>query len=69
VKAVVVLKPGAAASAEEIMHWARGRMAAYKVPRLLQFTDALPRTASGKLMWRALQEAEKSGSEPDFRRQ
>jgi fatty-acyl-CoA synthase len=69
VKAVVVLKPGAAASAEEIMHWARGRMAAYKAPRKLAFMDALPRTASGKLMWRALQEAEKSGSEPDFSRQ
>jgi fatty-acyl-CoA synthase len=64
VKAVVVLKPGAAASAEEIMAWARGRMAAYKVPRKVSFMDALPRTASGKLMWRALQEQEKSGSDP-----
>jgi len=58
VKAVVVLKPGAAASAEEIMHWARGRMAAYKAPRRIEFMDALPRTGSGKLMWRSLQEAE-----------
>ncbi len=58
VKAVVVLKPGATASAEEIMDWARGRMAAYKAPRKIAFMDALPRTGSGKLMWRALQEAE-----------
>jgi fatty-acyl-CoA synthase len=58
VKAVVVLKPGAQASAEEIMAWARGRMAAYKVPRKVSFMDALPRTGSGKLMWRALQERE-----------
>jgi fatty-acyl-CoA synthase len=58
VKAVVVLKPGAVASAAEILDWARGRMAAYKAPRLLQFADSLPRTASGKLMWRALQDAE-----------
>jgi fatty-acyl-CoA synthase len=58
VKAVVVLKPGAAASAEEIMDWARGRMAAYKAPRQVAFMDALPRTGSGKLMWRALQERE-----------
>jgi acyl-CoA synthetase (AMP-forming)/AMP-acid ligase II len=58
VKAVVVLKPGAAASAEEIMDWARGRMAAYKAPRSIAFVDTLPRTSSGKLMWRALQEAE-----------
>jgi len=58
VKAVVVLRPGAAASAQEIVDWARGRMAAYKAPRLVAFTDALPRTGSGKLMWRALQEQE-----------
>jgi fatty-acyl-CoA synthase len=58
VKAVVVLKAGAAASAEEILAWARGRMVAYKAPRQLAFTDALPRTNSGKLMWRALQDAE-----------
>ena len=58
VKAVVVLKPGAAASAEEILDWARGRMAAYKAPRQLAFADALPRTPSGKLMWRTLQERE-----------
>ena len=58
VKAVVVLKPGAVASASEIIDWARGRMAAYKAPRQVAFSDALPRTGSGKLMWRALQEAE-----------
>jgi fatty-acyl-CoA synthase len=58
VKAVVVLKPGAAATAEEIIEWARGRMAAYKVPRKIEFSDALPRTPSGKLQWRALQEKE-----------
>jgi fatty-acyl-CoA synthase len=33
-------------------------MAAYKVPRKVEFVEALPRTASGKLMWRALQERE-----------
>jgi fatty-acyl-CoA synthase len=33
-------------------------MAAYKAPRAIEFTDALPRTASGKLMWRTLQERE-----------
>ena len=58
VKLVAVLKPGAAAGAADIIEWARSRMAAYKVPRLVEFKDALPRTPSGKLMWRALQEAE-----------
>ena len=58
VKAVVVLKPGVSATESEIIEWSRTQMAAYKVPRKLEFTDALPRTGSGKLMWRALQERE-----------
>ena len=60
VKLVAVLKPEARGrvSAEEIIEWARGRMAAYKIPRQVEFRDALPRTPSGKLQWRALQERE-----------
>ena len=58
VKAVVVLKPGASASAEEILDWARGQMATYKAPRKIEFSAALPRTGSGKIQWRALQEKE-----------
>ena len=59
VKAVVVLKDGhASVTGEQILDWARTRMAAYKVPRLIEFSAALPRTPSGKLMWRALQEAQ-----------
>ncbi|MND04983.1 long-chain-fatty-acid--CoA ligase [compost metagenome] len=45
-------------TADEILSWSRSRMAAYKAPRLIEFSGALPRTASGKLMWRALQEKE-----------
>ena len=58
VKIVVVLRPGMSATAGEILAWSKTQMAAYKAPRLLEFSDALPRTASGKLMWRALQERE-----------
>jgi fatty-acyl-CoA synthase len=58
VKAVVVLKPGASASAEEILDWARGQMATYKAPRKIEFAVALPRTGSGKIQWRELQEKE-----------
>src|SRR6185369_14019398 len=58
VKLVAVLKPEQQASGEEILAWARTQMAAYKIPRKVEFIDALPRTASGKLMWRALQEKE-----------
>ena len=58
VKAVVVLKPGAHASGEQILEWARGEMATYKAPRKIEFTTALPRSGSGKIQWRALQEKE-----------
>ncbi|MGE8319211.1 MAG: long-chain-fatty-acid--CoA ligase [Comamonas sp.] len=57
VKAVVVLKPGAQASAEDIIAWSREQMAAYKVPREVEFTAQLPKSATGKIQWRALQEA------------
>ena len=36
----------------------RLKMAAYKYPRVVQFVDALPKSGSGKVMWRTLQEAE-----------
>jgi fatty-acyl-CoA synthase len=37
-------------------------MAAYKAPRIVQVVDALPKSCSGKVMWRALQEAQASAS-------
>jgi len=58
VKAVIVRRAGADASAEDIMQWAHEKMAAYKVPRMVEFVDALPKSATGKVMWRALQEKE-----------
>jgi len=60
VKAVVVLRPEARATAtpEDVVAWAREHMAAYKVPRLVEFVDALPKSGSGKVMWRLLQEKE-----------
>ncbi|TKC80250.1 long-chain fatty acid--CoA ligase [Trinickia terrae] len=58
VKAVIVLRNGEHATEEDIVSWARERMASYKVPRVIQFADSLPRTASGKIQWRLLQEEE-----------
>jgi fatty-acyl-CoA synthase len=60
VKAVVVLTDGAAGTvtAEDIIAWARERMAAYKLPRVVEFVDALPKSATGKIQWRQLQDAE-----------
>ncbi|HWP17853.1 MAG TPA: long-chain fatty acid--CoA ligase [Burkholderiaceae bacterium] len=60
VKAVIVLKPASVGQVQEqqITDWAHEHMAAYKVPRIVQFVDSLPKSATGKVMWRALQEAE-----------
>ena len=60
VKALVVPRAGAQASADEIIAWARGRMAAFKVPRIVHFVPQLPKTASGKILWRELQEQERA---------
>jgi fatty-acyl-CoA synthase len=59
VKAVVVLrKTHLSTTADEILQWCRDTMAVYKAPRIVQFVDVLPKSGSGKVMWRALQEAE-----------
>ena len=59
VKAVVVLRHSHTATTEqEILDWCRENMAVYKAPRTVQFVAALPKSGSGKVMWRALQEAE-----------
>ena len=64
VKAVVVLRAEAKGktTAEDITAWARDNMAAYKVPKLVQFVDALPKSGSGKVMWRLLQDQEGEGN-------
>ncbi len=58
VKALVIPREGATATAADIIAWAREHMAAYKVPTTIEFVDSLPRSASGKVQWRLLQEEE-----------
>ncbi|MEY3428163.1 MAG: Long-chain-fatty-acid--CoA ligase [Pseudomonadota bacterium] len=60
VKAVVVLRGThkGQVTEQDIIDWCRDTMAVYKVPRVVEFIDALPKSGSGKVMWRALQEAE-----------
>ncbi len=60
VKAVVVLRSThqGQVTEQDIIDWCRETMAVYKVPRVVEFIDALPKSGSGKVMWRALQEAE-----------
>jgi len=60
VKAFVVLRQSHAGQVNEqdVLAWCRENMAVYKAPRLIEFIDALPKSGSGKVMWRSLQEAE-----------
>jgi long-chain acyl-CoA synthetase len=54
VSAVVVLRPGASPSADELQAWVRERIAAYKYPRVIAFVDELPKGPSGKILKRAI---------------
>jgi acyl-CoA synthetase (AMP-forming)/AMP-acid ligase II len=58
VKAVVVLRSGHSAGEADLIEWARARMAAYKCPRSVAFVQRLPRSGTGKIDWRRLQEQE-----------
>ena len=60
VKALIVLRPEwrEKVGAQEIIDWCRHAMAAYKAPRVVEFVEALPKSGSGKIKWRELQEAE-----------
>ncbi len=54
-KAYIVLRPGAGATEQEISDFCREHLAAYKVPRQVQFVADLPKTSTGKIMRRELQ--------------
>jgi fatty-acyl-CoA synthase len=60
VKAVVVLKAASRGRVkeEDVVTWAKEHMAAFKYPRVVEFVEQLPKTATGKVFWRKLQEEE-----------
>ncbi len=53
-KAFVVLKPGKSTSSEEMISFCKERLAAYKVPRIIEFCEELPKSATGKILKRKL---------------
>jgi acyl-CoA synthetase (AMP-forming)/AMP-acid ligase II len=63
VKAFVVKKPGAEVTPDELMSFARERIASYKVPRSIDFIDTLPRTPTGKILKRELRKPFWAGQE------
>ena len=60
VKAFVVLRSGEQATADELREFCKARLAAYKVPRSVEFRDDLPKTLIGKVLRRALVEEEQA---------
>ena len=56
VKAIVVPKKDVQLSPEEIIEYCRGKIAKYKIPKAVVFTDVLPRNAAGKILKRILRE-------------
>ena len=58
-KAYIVLKAGANADADDVISYCRKHLAAYKVPREVQFVAALPTTSSGKILRRQLKTLDK----------
>ena len=63
VHAVVVLRPGQRAAAEELADFCRQHIAGYKIPRSVAFSDALPKTGSGKIQKSVLREPYWQGQE------
>jgi long-chain acyl-CoA synthetase len=54
IKAVVIRNAGASVTEDELVAWGKEQMAAYKYPRIVEFVDALPMTATGKILKREL---------------
>ncbi|MGH9752720.1 MAG: AMP-binding enzyme, partial [Blastocatellia bacterium] len=52
------LRPGATATADEVMEFCRANLAKYKVPSLIEFMPSLPKSAVGKVLRRELREME-----------
>ncbi|MEK4301125.1 long-chain-fatty-acid--CoA ligase [Oceanobacillus sp. FSL W8-0428] len=63
VKAYIVLKEGTSLTEEELNEYAREHLASYKVPRIYEFRDELPKTAVGKILRRKLVDEEKQKQE------
>jgi long-chain acyl-CoA synthetase len=57
VKAVVVLKPGPRVTAEDLIAFARQRVAGFKLPKSVDFVESLPRNPTGKVLKRELRKA------------
>lgn len=62
VMALLVLKPAfkGQVTEQDLIDWSREHMAVYKAPRIVRFVDTLPKSGTGKILWRQLQEKERA---------
>jgi len=60
VKAYIVLKPGQKCTDEEIINFCKEKLVAYKVPKLIEFRDSIPKSAIGKILRKILREEEEA---------
>jgi len=58
VKVFIVLKPGQTATADEIIAFCKEKLVAYKVPKLVEFRESLPKSAVGKILRKILRDEE-----------
>jgi len=56
VKAIVVVKEGEKLTEEELIEWCQGKIGRFKIPKKVVFSDAIPRTPTGKILKRVLRE-------------
>jgi long-chain acyl-CoA synthetase len=61
VKAYVALRPGQSLTADELLDWAAGSLARFKLPTAIEFADALPHSATGKVSKAQLREGATAG--------
>jgi len=59
-KAFIVVEPGETLTRKDVLQYTSERLAKYKVPRLIEFRDSLPKSAAGKILRRQLQDEEKA---------
>jgi long-chain acyl-CoA synthetase len=60
VKAWVILRPGEKVTEADLQSFCKDKLTAYKVPKFIEFREALPKTLVGKILRRVLQEEEKA---------
>ena len=63
VKSYIVVKPGESLDKEEVINYCKQRLAAYKVPKIIEFIDELPKSAVGKILRRKLKEIDRKKRE------